>query len=205
MVLGAEGSGTIVALGDAVRGLQLGDAVYGYAYGDAKGGFYAEYVALAGGHVAPFPRRSTSAKPAASASPGVTALAGIETRSACAPGRRLISRRERRRRHVAVQFAKQRGARVSRPRKAARARVSARPGRRRALDTQHDDVLDVVRRFAPAASTRCLRSPAGPRSNARGGAARRRNDRVSQRRRVPPDAARRSRSTAFRIPPRSRG
>src|SRR6202035_2940501 len=32
LVLGADGSGTIAALGDDVRGLSVGDAVYGYAF-----------------------------------------------------------------------------------------------------------------------------------------------------------------------------
>lgn len=47
LVLGSDGSGTVVDAGRSVRRLAIGDPVYSYCFANAKGGFYAEYVAVA--------------------------------------------------------------------------------------------------------------------------------------------------------------
>src|SRR2546426_9828732 len=47
LVLGTDGSGTIAAVGSRVRRLAPGDIVYSYSFANPKGGFYAEYVAVA--------------------------------------------------------------------------------------------------------------------------------------------------------------
>src|SRR6267142_5371898 len=46
-VLGTDGSGTIAAVGSRVRRFAVGDHVYAYSFANPKGGFYAEYVAVA--------------------------------------------------------------------------------------------------------------------------------------------------------------
>jgi NADPH2:quinone reductase len=151
MVLGAEGSGTIAALGDDVRGLQLGDAAYGYAYGDRKGGFYAEYVALRASHVAPMPESLDFREAGGLAVTGVTALTGIADVLAVKPGQTILV-------HgasggvgtIAVQLAKRFGARVFATATGGDGRELLRKlGVDEPIDTHHDDVLAVVRRVAP--------------------------------------------------------
>src|ERR1041385_7441299 len=52
-ILGVDGSGTVAAAGARVKRFSAGDAVYAYSYDNPKGGFYAEYVAVAASKVAP--------------------------------------------------------------------------------------------------------------------------------------------------------
>ncbi len=152
LVLGADGSGTIAALGDDVQGLRLGDAVIGYAYGDAKGGFYAEYAALDAGHVAPIPVSLDFREAGGIAVTGLTALAGIDDALELRPGDVVLI-------HgatggvgtMAVQFAKRRGAHVVATANGGEGReLLRRLGVDDAIDTQHDDVLAAVRRVLPA-------------------------------------------------------
>lgn len=151
MVLGAEGSGTIAALGPAVQGFQLGEAVYGYGDGDAKGGFYAEYVVLAAAHVAPFPTSIDFREAGAVPVSGLTALAGIDDAVGVRPGQTVLV-------HgasgsvgtFAVQFAKNRGARVLATGHGRDAREYLRGlGVETIIDTETDDVLTVARGIAP--------------------------------------------------------
>src|SRR5262249_7044355 len=55
LVLGTDGSGTVVAAGSNVRRFAVGDAVYAYSFTNTKGGFYAEYVAVHADHVSRAP------------------------------------------------------------------------------------------------------------------------------------------------------
>jgi NADPH:quinone reductase-like Zn-dependent oxidoreductase len=151
LVLGADGAGTIAALGDGVHGLRLGDAVYGYGYGDAKGGFYAEYVALSGEHVAPMPASLDFREAGAIAVTGLTALAGIDDVLGLRAGQSVLI-------HgatagvgtIAVQLAKRRGARVLATALGGDGReLLRRLGVDEAVDALHDDVLAAARRFAP--------------------------------------------------------
>jgi NADPH:quinone reductase-like Zn-dependent oxidoreductase len=164
MVLGADGAGTIAALGDAVQGLRLGDAVYGYGYGDAKGGFYAEYVVLSGEHVAPMPTTLDFREAGAIPVTGLTALAGIDDVLGLRAGQSVLI-------HgatagvgtIAVQLAKRRGARVLATANGGEGReLLRRLGVDEALDTQHDDVLAAARRFAPGRLDAILALAGGP-------------------------------------------
>src|SRR4051812_6179490 len=42
-VLGTDGAGTVVAVGEHVKGFKKGDHVYGMSLAGPKGGFYAQY------------------------------------------------------------------------------------------------------------------------------------------------------------------
>ncbi|HEY4223998.1 MAG TPA: alcohol dehydrogenase catalytic domain-containing protein, partial [Myxococcota bacterium] len=77
-VYGAEGAGTVVAVGKNVSRAKVGDMVYGYGFGNAKGGFFAEYTALPEENVAPLPPGLTSESAGALAVSGLTALKGLE-------------------------------------------------------------------------------------------------------------------------------
>ncbi len=151
LVLGADGAGTVAALGDDVQGLRLGDAVYGYAYGDKKGGFYAEYAVLSAEHVAPMPSSLDFREAGAIPVTGITALAGIDDVLGLREGQTVLV-------HgatagvgtMAVQLAKRRGARVIATANGGDGReLLRRLGVDEAVDTQHEDILAAARRFAP--------------------------------------------------------
>src|SRR5207249_3780278 len=55
LVLGTDGSGIVAAVGARVRRFGKGDRVYAYGWMNRKGGFYAEYTAVAEDKVAPVP------------------------------------------------------------------------------------------------------------------------------------------------------
>ena len=151
LVLGAEGSGVIAALGDDVQGLSIGDPVVGYAYGEKKGGFYAEYAVLRAEHVAPMPVTLGFREAGGIAVAGLTALAGIDDALGVRAGTTLLV-------HgatgsvgtMAVQLAKRRGARVIATANGGDGReLLRRLGADDAVDTQSEDVVAVARHVAP--------------------------------------------------------
>src|SRR5882762_231091 len=78
LVLGGGGSGTIAAVGSRVRRFKIGEPVYSYAFDNRKGGFYAEYVAVAAENTAPVPAGFDLAAAGAVPVTGITALQGID-------------------------------------------------------------------------------------------------------------------------------
>ncbi len=149
LVLGTDGSGTIAAVGARVRRLTRGDEVYAYSFANPKGGFYAEYVAVAAERAARIPRLLDLRRAGAIACTGLTALQGIDDALHVREGEAVIV-------HgasggvgtLAVQFAKWRGARVF-------ATASGRDGvalaRKLGADVAVDgqDILREARAFAP--------------------------------------------------------
>jgi NADPH:quinone reductase-like Zn-dependent oxidoreductase len=113
LVLGADGAGTVVAVGSAVTRLATGDRVFSYSYANPKGGFHAEYVAVTASRAAPVPRGYDLEHAGAIPTSALTALQGIDDALHIRAGERLIV-------HgasgsvgfLALQFARQRGARV---------------------------------------------------------------------------------------------
>jgi NADPH:quinone reductase-like Zn-dependent oxidoreductase len=113
LILGTDGSGTVVMAGSRVGRLSVGDRVYSYSWANPKGGFYAEYAAVPHERVAHSPSTLSMTKAGAIATTGLTALQGIDDALALKAGEVVII-------HgaaggvgsVAVQFAKLRRARV---------------------------------------------------------------------------------------------
>ncbi len=113
LVLGVDGAGVIAAVGSRVRRLKVGDKVYSYSWANPKGGFYAEYVAVAAEKVAHVPKRLDLEHAGAIATTGLTALQGIDDALRVKRGETVLI-------HggsggvgtLAIQFAKLRGARV---------------------------------------------------------------------------------------------
>jgi NADPH2:quinone reductase len=109
LVLGGEGSGTIVALGSEVHNFKPGDEVYGVT----GIGFYAEYVKARADRIAPVPRNMDLNQASILAISGLSALQGIADVLELRAGQSLII-------HgaaggvgtLAVQIAKHRGIRV---------------------------------------------------------------------------------------------
>jgi NADPH:quinone reductase-like Zn-dependent oxidoreductase len=152
LVLGTDGSGTIVQLGSRVRRFKAGDRVYSYTWNSPKGGFYAEYVAVHMDNTARFPDPPLDLKHAGAAPvTGLTALQGIGDHLDVDTGEKVMI-------HgasgavgtLAIQFAKERGAKVL-------AVASGRDGvtlvehlgADLAVDGHRDDFVEAAFAFAP--------------------------------------------------------
>jgi NADPH:quinone reductase-like Zn-dependent oxidoreductase len=151
LVLGSDGSGTIAAVGSRVRRFAPGDTVYSYSFANPKGGFYAEYVAVAADKVGRPPGILSQKEAGAVPTTGLTALQGIDDALHVKRGEAVVI-------HgasggvgsLALQFAKMRGARVL-------ATASGQDGvafvRRlgadAAADGRHDDLKAAAIEFAP--------------------------------------------------------
>jgi NADPH:quinone reductase-like Zn-dependent oxidoreductase len=151
LVLGTDGAGTVAAVGGRIRRFKAGDHVYSYSWLNPKGGFYAEYVAVAAEKVAHTPKGLDLEHAGGMATVGLTALQGIDDALHVKKDETVIV-------HgasggvgsLAVQFAKLRGARVL-----ATASVKdgvelvRKLGADAAIDGLHDDISAAAREFAP--------------------------------------------------------
>ncbi len=109
-VIGNDGAGEVVAVGDGVRRFRVGDHVYAYSF---EGGFYAEYVALDEDAIAPIPQGLVPEEAGALGADGVTALRGLDDQLHLTPGQTLmVYGASGGIGHLAVQLAKRMGARV---------------------------------------------------------------------------------------------
>jgi NADPH:quinone reductase len=150
-ILGTDGAGVVAAVGSSVKRLAPGDRVYSYGYDNPKGGFYAEYVAVAASKVAPVPKRLDLLRAGALPTIALTALQGVDDALRIKPTEKVIV-------HgasgnvgmLALQFTKHRGARVL-----ATASGSdgldfvRRLGADAAVDGKRDDILAAAHEFAP--------------------------------------------------------
>jgi NADPH:quinone reductase len=109
-VIGNDGAGEVIAVGEKVKSLRVGERVYGYSL---EGGFYAEYVALDEDVVAPVPPGLGLEEAGALGADGVTALRGLDDQLHLEPGQALlIYGASGGIGHLAVQLAKRMGAKV---------------------------------------------------------------------------------------------
>jgi NADPH:quinone reductase len=112
-ILGSDGSGTVVATGTEVRGIQEGDTVYAAAFLNPKGGFYAEYTAVKAENAAPIPDGLSMEEAGALPVDGVTALRGLRDQLQLQEGETLlVFGASGGVGHLAVQLAHRMGARV---------------------------------------------------------------------------------------------
>lgn len=150
-VLGSEGAGTVVALGEKVRGVNIGDKVYATSFLNPKGGFYAEYVAVDSKYVTCIPDSITIQEASTISGVGLTALRGLEDILGLQKGESvMILGASGGVGHLAVQLARIIGARVF-------AIASGEDGvgmiKKFGIDAvvngHHDDVVLAARSFAP--------------------------------------------------------
>jgi NADPH:quinone reductase len=150
-ILGLDGTGTVVAVGARVERVAVGDYVYSYSYANPKGGFYAEYVAVSAGKVAPVPSGLDEIQAGAVPALGLTALQGVDDTLELAEGESVIV-------HgasgnvgmLAVQFAKHRGARVLATASGSDGvEFVRRLGADEVVDGKRDDIAVAAKRFAP--------------------------------------------------------
>jgi NADPH:quinone reductase len=151
VVLGVDGSGTVAALGSAVRGFKVGDPVYAYVWDNPKGGFYAEYVAVAANAVGHVPTGMSLRAAGAGAVGSLTALQGIDDALHIKAGQTLLI-------HgaggsvgsLAVQFAKLRGAKLLATATGDDGAAFVRGlGADAVVDGRHGDIRGAARAFAP--------------------------------------------------------
>jgi NADPH2:quinone reductase len=164
LVLGTDGAGRIVDLGAKVRRLRRADRVYCYSFGGPKGGFYAEYCAVAASKVSRAPRRLDAARAAAAATVGLTAIQGIDGALRVKRGERVVV-------HgasggvgmIALQLAKWRGARVLATADG-RAGVAfvRRLGADAAVDGKSGSLADALSEFAPGGVDAVFATVGGP-------------------------------------------
>jgi NADPH:quinone reductase-like Zn-dependent oxidoreductase len=151
LILGTDGAGIIAAAGARVRRLKVGDKVYSYSWANPKGGFYAQYVAVAAEKVGPIPRRLDLEHAGAIATTGLTALQGVDDVLRLKKGESVII-------HgasggvgtLAIQFAKLRGARVLGTGSGLDGVELVREmGADGTVDGRHGDIKGAARQFAP--------------------------------------------------------
>lgn len=112
-VLGSEGAGTVVAVGEQVRRFREGDRVYALGFLNPKGGFYAEYAAVDADLVSLLPGKLTVEQAGVMGGVGITALRGLDDTLRLTPGESvMIFGASGGVGHMAVQLAKRMGARV---------------------------------------------------------------------------------------------
>jgi len=113
-VLGSEGAGRVVAVGEKVSRFQQGDRVYGLiTMRTPKGGFYAEYAAVNAEQAWPIPGRLTTVQAGVMPIDAGTALRGLRDILGLKQGEVLmIFGASGGIGHIAVQLAKRMGARV---------------------------------------------------------------------------------------------
>ena len=147
-VIGNDGAGEVVAVGDEVERFRVGDRVYAYSF---DGGFYAEYVALDEDAIAPIPPGLSAEEAGALGADGVTALRGLDDQLHLAPGQTLlVYGASGGIGHLAVQLAKRMGARVLAVASGDDGVELVRKlGADAAVDGKRGDVARAVREFAP--------------------------------------------------------
>ncbi|MCM0648062.1 NADP-dependent oxidoreductase [Clostridium swellfunianum] len=151
-VVGSEGAGTVVRTGGNVTGFNIGDKVYASGFLNPKGGFYSEYVVVESKYVSHIPECITIKEASAILGVGITALRGLEDILKLKQGEAIIIvGASGGVGHLAVQIAKNKGARVF-------AVASGDDGvdmvRSLGIDTvvdgYKDDILLAAKSFAPA-------------------------------------------------------
>jgi NADPH2:quinone reductase len=164
-ILGNDGAGTVVAIGDATKRFQPGDRVYAYTM---RGGFYAEYVAVDENEVALIPPGVGGDEAGALGADGITALRGLDDQLRLrAADTLMIYGASGGIGHLAIQLAKRIGARVLAVASGADdVALSRHLGADRAVDGRHDDVRAAARAFAPGGIDAALVLVGGDGANA---------------------------------------
>ena len=112
-VLGSDGAGTVVAVGDDVERFKEGDHIYALALANPKGGFYAQYIAVKADNAAPIPSKLTIEQAGAMPVDAITALMGLDDTLKLKKGESvMIFGASGGIGHMAVQLAKRMGAKV---------------------------------------------------------------------------------------------
>jgi len=151
-ILGFEGAGTVAAVGSGVQHVQEGDEVFGIITARSSGGgFYAEYAAVDGNRVWKVPGKLTTLQAGALPIDGATALRGLRDVLQLQRGESLlIFGASGGIGHMAIQLAKQMGARVFAVASGEDGVALARRlGSDKVVDGHAEDIVAAAREFAP--------------------------------------------------------
>jgi len=149
-VLGSDGAGTVVAVGDGVTRFKTGDRVYGMSLSSPKGGFYAEYAVVDEQHAVHIPKQLSTEQAGVLAVDAGTALRGLDDTLKLKKGESLmIIGASGGIGHLAVQFAKRMGARVLAVASGSDGVALAKRLGADAVVERHADVVAAARQFAP--------------------------------------------------------
>jgi NADPH:quinone reductase-like Zn-dependent oxidoreductase len=147
-VIGNDGAGEVIAVGEGVTRFRAGDRVYAYSF---QGGFYAEYAAVDEDEVAAIPEGLSAAEAGVLGADGVTALRGLDDQLHLTHGESLlIYGASGGIGHLAVQLAKRMGARVLAVASGSDGVELVRKlGADAAVEGKREDVARAARDFAP--------------------------------------------------------
>jgi NADPH2:quinone reductase len=147
-VIGNDGAGVVVAVGEQVTRFAVGDRVYAFSM---DGGFYAEYVAVDEEEVALVPAGLAPDEAGALGADGVTALRGLDDQLRLRSGETLlVFGASGGIGHIAVQLAKRMGAKVFAVASGADGVALVRKlGADGAVDGRGEEVAAAARAFAP--------------------------------------------------------
>jgi NADPH:quinone reductase-like Zn-dependent oxidoreductase len=174
-VLGSEGAGTIMAVGDGVTSLGIGERVFAASFLNPTGGFYAEYVCVDAGLVAPVPVAMRTSQAAVMGGVGMTALRGLQEALDVHSGETLLVHgASGAMGHLAVQLGKRLGARVLAVASGEDGvALAARAGADLSIDGRAEPVGDGARRFSAGGVDAALLTAGGPEADAAVAAVRR--------------------------------
>jgi NADPH:quinone reductase-like Zn-dependent oxidoreductase len=150
-VLGSDGAGAVVAVGDNVDRFNPGDRVYACSLANPKGGFYAEYAAVTAANAAHIPEPLSTEEAGTAMVDGLTALNGLDDVIGLKEGETLlVFGASGGVGHLAVQLAKRMGARVFAVASGQDGvELVRRLGADEAVNGRRDDVLVAAKRFSP--------------------------------------------------------
>jgi NADPH:quinone reductase-like Zn-dependent oxidoreductase len=151
LIVGVDGSGTVVARGDGVARFDVGDAVYGQMVHSPYGeGTYAEYVKLpAGGWIVPAPATVSLDEAAAVPTAGMTALALLDVADIGNGSTVLVVGATGGVGSFATQIAANRGARVIGTARGTAEKFVRDLGASDVVDYSHEPIGEQVRSIAP--------------------------------------------------------
>jgi NADPH:quinone reductase and related Zn-dependent oxidoreductases len=162
-ILGSEGSGVVRAKGKKVTGLEVGDEVYATGFLNPKGGFYAEFAAVRAAFVVRKPEALSLPEAGAVSGIGLTALRGLEDVLRLGKNEAVaILGASGGIGHIAVQLARQMGARVFAIASGEDGASAARAlGADAVVDGRRDDVRAAAEAFAPGGFDAALLTAGG--------------------------------------------
>jgi NADPH:quinone reductase len=163
-ILGSEGAGRIVAVGEKVTGFRNGDMVYGLNWAtNPKEGFFAEYTALDAEWASPIPSTLPIEQAGALMIDGATALRGLDEILALKPDEKLmVFGASGGIGHLAIQLAVRMGARVFAVASGQDGVALARRlGAEGAVEGHTGDIVAAGRGFAPSGFDAALMTAGG--------------------------------------------
>jgi NADPH:quinone reductase-like Zn-dependent oxidoreductase len=167
-VLGSEGAGTLAAVGDGVTSRAVGERVFAASFLNPTGGFYAEYVCVDAGLVAPIPAGMSTSQAAVMGGVGMTALRGLQDVLDVRGGETLLVHgASGAMGHLAVELGKRLGARVLAVASGEDGvALAARAGADLSIDGRAEQVADGARRFSADGLDAALLTAGGPEADA---------------------------------------